>query len=184
VPITLSAQAFRRVTLAAATVTLSIVVAACGANFSAQTSQPYQPAEGTNATSGPIAVRNMLVLASADGKGELHAAIVNDGAEDDTLVSVESPTAAATPAQNGNATAETPATITVGNFRRFTLKPGNLHTLSPSTGQPVTVTGGKPGQMVKLTLTFAKAAPLDVTVPVLTLDHYSPSPRSDTSTAG
>jgi copper(I)-binding protein len=183
VPITLSSQAFRRVCLAAATVTLSIVVAACGASFNAQTSQPYQPAEGTNADSGSIAVRNMLVLAADDGKGELHAAIVNDGTEEDTLVSIESAPATA-PVQNGSVPTDTPATVTVGNVRKFTLKPGTLLTLPPAKGQPVTVTGGKPGQMIKLTLTFAKAAPLTATVPVLTLDHYSPSPRPETSTAG
>jgi hypothetical protein len=183
VPITLSSQAFRRVTLAGATVTLSIVVAACGAGFNAQTSKPYQAAEGTNANSGSIAIRNMLVLASDDGKGELHAAIVNQGTEDDTLVSIEG-AAADAPVQNGDVPSDTPATVTVGNVRKVTLKAGSLLTLPPANGQAITVTGGKPGQMIKLTITFAKAAPITAAVPVLTLDHYSPSPRPSTSSEG
>ena len=64
-----SSQAFRRITLAGATVALSIVAAGCGAGFGAQTSQPYQPSEGTNANSGSIAVRNMLVLALGRRQG-------------------------------------------------------------------------------------------------------------------
>jgi hypothetical protein len=183
VPITLSSQAFRRGTVAAAAITLSIAVAACGASFNAQTSQPYQPAEGTNASSGSIAIRNMLVLASEDGKGELHTGIVNQGSQDDTLVSIEG-AAADAPAQNGETPADTPATITVSNVRRLTLKAGSLVTLPPASGQPVTVTGGKPGQVIKLTITFSKAAPITASVPVLTLDHYSPSPRNDGPSEG
>ena len=177
-PITLSSQAFRRTALTAAAVTLSCTVAACSAGFSAQTYQPYQAAEGTNATSGGIAVRNMLVLASEDGKGELHSAIVNTGATDDTLVSIESAPADA-PVQDGSVPQDAADKVTVGNVRAFTLKAGESLTLPPATGQPFTVTGGKPGDMIKLTITFGKAAPITTSVPVLTLDHYSPTPRTE-----
>jgi hypothetical protein len=33
---------------------------------------------------------------------------------------------------------------------------------------------------VKVTLTFSKAAPVTTSIPVLTLDHYSPTPRPST----
>jgi hypothetical protein len=33
--------------------------------------------------------------------------------------------------------------------------------------------------MIKLTITFGKAGPITASIPVLTLDHYSPSPRPD-----
>jgi copper(I)-binding protein len=181
VPITLSSQALRRVTLAGATTALSIAMAACGANFDAQTSKPYQAAEGTNANSGAIAVRNMLVLASEDGKGELHAAIVNTGKTDDTLVSIA---AAPDTAQEAGTTNETPATVTFGNVRPLTLTAGAALTLPPPTGLPITVTGAKPGDMINVTITFAKAAPITAPVPVLTLDHYSPSPRPDVQSHG
>jgi len=180
VPITLSTQGLRRAAAAGATVTLSFALMACGAGFDAQTSQPYQPAEGTNVDSGGIAVRNLLVLASEDGKGELHGVIVNKGTTDDTLATLDA-AAADAPA---TPEAEEPATITVGNDRPMTLAAGSTLTLPPPTGQPFTVTGGKPGEMVKVTITFAKAAPITVSIPVLTLDHYSPTPRDDAESHG
>ena len=173
-PITLPPSALRRVAAAGATVTLSLALAACGANFNAQTMKPYQPAEGTNATSGSIAVRNLLVLAAEDGTGELHAAVVNTGKTDDTLVGIASEAA-----PQGQEGAEPPATVTVGNVRPMTLASGTSLTLPPVSGKPFTVTGGKPGAMVTLTITFAKAAPITAHVPVLTTDHFSPTPRED-----
>ncbi|MEV6282885.1 hypothetical protein [Kribbella sp. NPDC051770] len=179
-PITLPPSAIRRAAAAGATVTLSLALAACGANFNAQTMKPYQPAEGTNASSGSIAVRNLMVLAAEDGAGELHAAVVNTGKTDDTLVSIASEPAAAPPqAEEGTEPAEPPATVTVGNVRPMTLAPGASLTLPPSSGKPFTVTGGKPGAMITLTLTFAKAAPITAHVPVLTTDHFTPTPRDD-----
>ena len=74
-PITLSSRSVRRTALAGAAATLSIALSACSASFDAPTLQPYQAAEGTNADSGSLHVRNMLVLADAEGKGELHSVI-------------------------------------------------------------------------------------------------------------
>lgn len=173
-PITLPPSALRRAAAAGATVTLSLALAACGANFNAQTMKPYQPAEGTNATSGSIAVRNLLVLADEDGTGELHAAVVNTGKTDDTLVGI-----ASEPAAPQGEEGTPPATVTVGDVRPMTLAAGTSLTLPPVSGKPFTVTGGKPGVMVTLTLTFAKAAPITAHVPVLTTDHFSPTPRDD-----
>jgi hypothetical protein len=173
VPITLSPRTVRRTALAGAIVTLSIAVAACGANFSAETAQPYQSADGTDATSGPIAARNLLVLASDDGKGELHSVIMNTGQDDDRLVGIAA--APADPSAQSGSTS-TATTVTFGNVQPMTLKAGAALTLPPSDGKPITVTGGKPGQMIKVTITFSQAAPITALVPVLTLDHYSPSP--------
>ncbi|HEU4947971.1 MAG TPA: hypothetical protein VFT31_12525 [Kribbella sp.] len=177
-PITLTPRTVRRTALVGATVTLSIAVTACGAGFDAQTSKFYQAAEGTNATSGPIAVRNMLVLASEDGKGELHSAIVNTGQDEDTLTDITAAPADA-PTSDGSVPADTATTVTFGNVRPLTLQAGTSLVLPPTTGKPVTVTGGKPGQMIKVTITFGKAAPITTSIPVLTTDHYSPSPRPD-----
>ncbi|WP_328333753.1 hypothetical protein OHA70_17390 [Kribbella sp. NBC_00382] len=180
-PITLSSQAVRRTALAGATVALSITVAACGASFDAQTSKPYQAAEGTNAQSGSINVRNLLVLASEDGKGELHGAIVNSGQSDDKLVSIAS--APADPNAQNTST-EQAGSVTIAGLKETDLKPGTSYTIPPADGAPVTVTGGKPGQMLKVTITFAEAGPLTTSIPVLTTDHYSPSPRPDTEKEG
>jgi hypothetical protein len=184
VPITLSSRVTRRTALAAAAATLSIALTACGASFDAATSQPYQPAEGTNADSGSIAVRNMLVLATEDGKGELHSVIVNNGDTDDTLVKIEQ-APAGTP--DGQAGGDQPGEVTFGNVHTLDLKAGTSTILPPATGQesggqnggPITVTGGKPGQMVNVTITFGKAAPITTYIPVLTEDHYSPSPPAE-----
>jgi hypothetical protein len=119
----------------------------------------------------------MLVLASDDGKGELHSTIVNTGqSDDDRLVGIAA-APADTAVQAGST--ETATTVTFGNVRPMTLRPGGALTLPPSSGQPITVTGGKPGQMIKVTITFSKAAPITALVPVLTTDHYSPSPTPD-----
>lgn len=178
--ITLSSQVVRRTALAGAAVALSVTVGACGAGFDAQTTKPYQPAEGTNAQSGGIAVRNMLVLASADGKGELHGTFVNNGQSDDKLISIAS---APGPAVTGTTT-EQPASVTFGGLKETDLKVGQAFTIPPAAGQPVTVTGGKPGQMLKVTITFGKAGPLTTSIPVLTTDHYSPSPAPDVESHG
>ncbi|TCO33268.1 hypothetical protein EV652_103267 [Kribbella steppae] len=190
-PITLSSRSVRRAALAGAAATLSIVLTACGASFNAQTSQPYQPAEGTNADSGSIAVRNVLVLASEDGKGELHAVIVNNGGSDDTLVGIEQ---APPETEDGQAGGDQPTEVTFGNVKPLDLKAGTSTVLPPATGaeaesgeasgEPITVTGAKPGQMVNVVITFGEAGPITAYVPVLTQDHYSPSPRDDGESHG
>ncbi|WP_405064151.1 hypothetical protein OG474_21565 [Kribbella sp. NBC_01505] len=223
-PITLSSRSVRRAALAGAAATLSIALAACGASFNAQTAQPYQAAEGTNAASGGIVVRNLLVLASEAGKGELHGVVVNNGTTADTLVSIEQgPCPAADKPQ--------PAKWLFSSFEALTLKPGasislpqaieTTATPAPSTAatatpgtatatpgkstatptasapatpvpcgatptplpklQPGEALGGKPGQMVNVTITFGNAGPITTDIPVLTEDHYAPTPRDDAS---
>lgn len=197
-PITLSSRFVRRTALAGAAATLSIALAACGANFNAQTAKPYQAAEGTNADSGSIKVRNMLVLATADGDGQLHSAIVNDGSTDDTLVKIEQ---APPGTQDGQAGGDQPGQVKFSEFAPIDLKAGTATTLplaagaetpsaTPSAtptktptsdptagagGQEITVTGGKPGQVINVVITFGEAAPITTYIPVLTEDHYSPT---------
>jgi hypothetical protein len=199
VPITLSSRSLRRTALAGAAATLSIALTACAASFNAPTLQPYQAAEGTNADSGSIHVRNMLVLADEDGKGELHAAVVNDG-DDDTLVKIEQ-APAGTP--DGQAGGDQPTDVTFSEIKALDLKAGTSTILpgsgaetstgetpsptpsptetpgSETPGSAITVTGAKPGQMVNVVITFGKAAPITTYIPVLTEDHYSPSPSGE-----
>ena len=211
-PISLSSRIARRTALAGAAATLSIALAACSASFSAPTLQPYQAAEGTNVESGQIKLRNFLVLADADGKGELHGVIVNDGDAADTLVKIaqadagtsdgqagsDQPqpgqvqftgltdpvdlaphTALRLPGANANATGAEAGTPTA-----TPATPSAAPTETPSASTPgaedggpaIVVTGAKPGQMVNVTVTFGTAAPVSAYVPVLTDDHYSPTP--------
>ena len=186
-PITLSSRFARRTALAGAAATLSIALSACAASFDAPTLQPYQAAEGTNADSGSVKVRNMLVLADADGKGVLHTVIVNDGAEDDTLVKIAQAPAGT---QDGQAGSDQPGVVTFSEIKQpLDLKAGTSTLLPPDTsteaengedsGDPITVTGGKPGQVVNVTITFGKAAPITTYIPVLPDDHYSPAPAAE-----
>lgn len=201
-PITLSSRFARRTALASAAATLSIALAACSASFSAPTLQPYQAAEGTNIESGQLKVRNMLVLADADGKGELHSVIVNDGDAPETLVSILQ---AAPGTADGQAGADQPTEVKfAGLTEPLELEPHTAvvipgsgteapaptphptATETPSAPTPgaeeagpaIIVTGAKPGQMVNVTITFGTAAPVSAYVPVLTEDHYSPSPAA------
>jgi hypothetical protein len=216
VPITLSSRFARRTALAGAAATLSIALAACSASFNAPTLQPYQAAEGTNVESGQLKVRNMLVLADAKGKGELHSVIVNDSDSADTLVSIAQAPAGT---QDGQAGGDQPTGVKfAGLTQPVELAPHTALRLpgtdtppiaeagatpsatpaSPSTtpsavptdtpsastaggedaGPAIIVTGAKPGQMVNVTITFGNAAPVSTYIPVLTDDHYSPSPAA------
>jgi hypothetical protein len=217
VPITLSSRFARRTALAGAAATLSIALAACSASFDAPTLQPYQAAEGTNAETGSIKVRNLLVLADAEGKGELHGVVVNSGDTPETLVKFEQAPAGTQDGQAGadqpqpgsvtftqlkepvelqphtsvllpggsaEASGETPSTTPSGT-------PSETPSESPSespeaqptpgaedAGPAITVTGAKPGQMLNVTISFGQAAPITTYVPVLTDDHYSPTPNA------
>jgi hypothetical protein len=216
VPITLSSRFARRTALAGAAATLSIALAACSASFNAPTLQPYQAAEGTNIESGQLKVRNMLVLADAEGKGELHSVIVNDSDDADTLVSIAQAPAGT---QDGQAGADQPTDVKfAGLTEPVELAPhtalrlpgadtppiaeaGGTPSATPATpsttptagptdtpsastpggedaGPAIIVTGAKPGQMVNVTITFGNAAPVSTYIPVLTDDHYSPSPAA------
>ena len=202
-PITLSSRFARRTALVGAAATLSIVLGACANNFGAQTLQPYQAAEGTNADSDTIHVRNMLVLADAQGKGEIHGVIVNSGTDDDTLVKIEQ---APQGTQDGAAGGDQPTSVTFSELKSPVDLTANTATLLPGTGQEsgsttspsesptaspsetpgseasgpaITVEGAKPGQMVNVVITFGKAAPITTYIPVLTDDHYSPSPNTN-----
>ncbi|MEV4267462.1 hypothetical protein [Kribbella sp. NPDC049584] len=217
-PITLSSRFARRTALASAAATLSIALAACSASFNAPTLQPYQAAEGTNFESGQLKIRNMLVLADAEGKGELHSVIVNTGDEADTLVGIAQ---AAPGTQDGQAGADQPTDVKFeGLTQPIDLAPhtalrlpgtesppiaeaGATPSATPSetpsetpsaaptdtpsaptpgaedAGPAIIVTGAKPGQMVNVTVTFGNAAPVSAYVPVLTDDHYSPSPAGN-----
>ena len=205
-PITLSSRFARRAALAGAAATLSIALAACSASFNAPTLQPYQPAEGTNADSGSVKVRNMLVLADAEGKGEVHSIIVNDGSEDDTLVKIAQAPAGS---PDGQAGGDQPGVVTFSELKQpLDLKAGSATPLgtgeqtptgetpaptptetptgTPSPGETtgpgdaanITVDGAKPGQMVNVTITFGQAAPITAFIPVLADDHYSQAPSS------
>jgi hypothetical protein len=163
VPISSTSRA-RSIAVAGAALLLPLTVSAgCSASFGAQTQQPYQAADGVNADSGPIAARNILVIADAQGKGVLNAVLVNNGTTDDRLASV--------------AVDRSVQGVAVAGPQQQPLPAGEAVPLG-TRGKAITITGAKPGQLVKLTLSFASAGPITASIPVISQDHYGPATES------
>ncbi len=178
----------------AAAVVLAIsVTAGCGAGSNAQTNQPYQPAEGANGQAGPIAARNFLVIADDEGKGVLHGVLVNTGDSDDRLASIRVEDTTVKIAGSSAQPLPAGAALTLGGTQLpnatgtpETANPSetpNPDTPGGSVVKPVRVTGAKPGRVVKMTISFGSAGPITVQVPVITTDHYSPTPKPTPTSA-
>jgi ABC-type uncharacterized transport system auxiliary subunit len=71
-----------RVLIAAAA--SALLLSGCG--FSAQTLQPYTPAEGVNTQIGDVKVRNLVLVSNEEGNGYVSASLVSPTR--DTLVTV------------------------------------------------------------------------------------------------
>ena len=189
-------RSLRSVLAAGATVLLAAsVTAGCGAGFDAQTNQPYQPAEGGNADAGSIAARNFLVIADDEGRGVLHGVLVNTGTTDDRLVSIRADESAQGVTVSGSSAQPLPAggAYTLGgsqlpNATGTPEAPNASESPNPDTPggavtKPVRVTGAKPGRLFRMTISFGTAGPITVQVPVITTDHYSPTPKPTPSSA-
>ena len=171
------------------------VTAGCGAGFDAQTNQPYQPAEGANGEAGPIAARNFLVIADDEGRGVLHGVLVNTGDTDDRLASIRVDESADGVRIAGSSAQPLPAgaALTLGGTQ-LPNATGTPETANPSETpdpddpggavvKPVRVTGAKPGRVVRMTISFGSAGPITIQVPVITTDHYSPTPKPTPTSA-
>jgi hypothetical protein len=175
VPQTLPQRTVRSILAGCAALLLAAVTAGCGAGFEAQTNQPYQAAEGANGQSGSIGARNILVIANDAGRGQLHGVLVNSGDTDDRLASIQvdpsvqgvqvSSTRESTPLPAGEA-------VSLG-----ATPSGSEGESGAPVGPRVTVTGAKPGRIITMTISFGTAGPIMLGVPVLTTDHYSPTPK-------
>lgn len=140
-------------------VPLALALTGCGMN--AQTLQPYTPAEGVNTTTGPVLVRNLLVVADANGRGVVSASLLTYG--DDTLTGV-----AGTP-QKADGTAGSPLVASSSGLP-LTLASNRLVVLTdPPQRLAVTSPDLKPGLLAEVTLTFAKAGPVKMMAPVLSV---------------
>ena len=94
-------------------------------------------------------------------------------------ITAEAPDAGAQAATTGEQT-----TVKIEGLKKTDLKAGTSVSFPPAEGAAVAVTGAKPGQMIKVTITFGTAGPITTSIPVLTEDHYSPSPRNDGESHG
>jgi hypothetical protein len=160
--------------LAAVLLLPALLATGCSYGFGAQTNQVYQSAEGANGTSGSIAVRNVLIVADDEGKGKLHGVMLNTGSSDDRLASIEP----ATGVDGIKITGAEPTPLPPGES--VTIGPASSSESGEAGSKAVSVTGAKPGQMIKLTISFGDAGPITAYVPVITEDHYSPSPKPST----
>ncbi len=66
---------------------LAPLLAGCGTGFQAQTNQIYQPGPGITVRDGGVYAINTLIVTDGNGNGTLVAALVNQAARPDTLVS-------------------------------------------------------------------------------------------------
>jgi hypothetical protein len=146
--------------LAAPVVALGLLVSAsaCYTNTNAATQRSYQPADGVDADSGLLRVRNLQVVSSGTG-GTLVGAIANDGTAPDTLTAI---TVGGRPAQ-----------LTLASR---TLVPQQLLSFGTTDGPQAFVPGTyTPGGLVPVVLTFGRATAVDLQVPVLPRYDYTTS---------
>jgi copper(I)-binding protein len=130
----------RRTAVLAVPPVLALALVGCG-SVHEQTQQVYDPADGTSADAGDIAVRNVVVVASENGdEATVFASFANRGAED-RLVEVHVDESAATPPDGS---LELPA--------------GGYASLSPDSNR-LDVDGGdiEPGQFVEIEFRFEQA---------------------------
>lgn len=179
----------RRTVGIAAALGASLVLSGCG--FDAQTLQPYTPAQGVNANvTDTLLVRNMLVMATDYGLGQVSASLMSNG-EPDALIAISgaankpdgTPGAAltvssallsATPAAAPSATpAATPSATPGGSgsaaFVPIELQGGRLVVLTGQSAKKIYVSSPdlKQGLTATFTLTFASGAVQTIVVPVV-----------------
>ncbi|MGI8576575.1 MAG: hypothetical protein ACR2KG_01375 [Nocardioidaceae bacterium] len=130
------------------------LLAGCAAGFSAQTNQPYQPAEGITVRQGAVFVIDTLVVANDKGNGTVVAALVNQANRADSLVIV-------TASEQGRPLR---VTNTAGKPIRLPSQTG----VQLANSGDIRVDGHfRPGDIVTLDFEFANAAPVRIDAPVL-----------------
>ena len=138
-------------------VPLALALTGCGMNV--QTLQPYTPAEGVNSSTGPVMVRNLLIVADNTGRGVVSASLVTYG--DDTL------TAVAGVPQKSDGTPGSPLVVTTTGLP-VQLSSNTLVVLTnPPVRIAVTSPDLKPGLLADVTLTFTKGGPVKLVAPVV-----------------
>jgi copper(I)-binding protein len=152
---------FRR--LAVLTVVLAVIplASACTSGFNALVDKSYYPADGTSADAGTVAIRNALVVASADGRtGNLVLGIVAQDTPD-RLVGLSF---------SGATGAVLHSTTDVGTATESVLLPANKTVSVGSPGMPQIVLTGlriPAGSWGNLTLNFANAGSATLQIPVV-----------------
>jgi hypothetical protein len=148
----------RRRRLAATTIaaTAALTLGACGTGFSAQTSQVYQATVGANHR-GEMDVLNALLVGNEDGSATLSTSIVNHTDAPETLSAV-------------NVTTLDDKELAVRSTKMQLPLPVDRLTIvggASDAGGFWVSEGAKPGDYVRVTLTFSDAAPVTIEAPVV-----------------
>ncbi|MFZ2428694.1 MAG: hypothetical protein WAW71_11185 [Propioniciclava sp.] len=164
-----------RVLIAAAA--SALLLSGCG--FSAQTLQPYTPAEGVNTQIGDVKVRNLVLVSDEEGNGYVSASLVSPTR--DTLVTVSG-----NPVKlDGSAGA--PLTVVGGT--PVSLTPNKLVVLTdPTAALTVSSPDLRPGLVATVTLQFASGEQQSIQTPVLSPTDpiyatVSPAPSTEATPA-
>jgi hypothetical protein len=149
----------RRRRLAATTIaaTAALTLGACGTGFSAQTSQVYQATVGANHR-GEMDVLNALLVGSEDGSATLSTSIVNHTDDDEVLASVKVTTLKDKELAVRSTKMQLPLPVD-----HLTIVGG-----ASDAGGFWVSEGARPGNYVRVTLTFRDAAPVTIEAPVVT----------------
>ena len=169
--------------LLAAVLAMTLTVGGCGAGPNAQTGQEAPAVNGAAATTGPIAVRDAMIVLPArpagpdayapGGTAPLQMWIVNQGQQPDRLLSASS--SAATSVSTGGDLIVAPGGAVAVTAASSTASAAPAASPTGSTGEQVrhasmTLVGLReavqPGQNYPVTLVFENAGPVTLAVPV------------------
>ena len=141
----------RRVLIALITSVLALTLTACGAGLNASTRQVKQVTDGVEGAitkdDNKIKIRNLLVVATAEGAGVLVGTVINDNPAEDALLGV---------AINGQV-----ATVTGTNSVSLNT-PIIFEGASANAKAVVPILGAAAGSQVSVTLFFARAGGITV----------------------
>jgi hypothetical protein len=144
----------RRFCLAAVVPALCLGLAGCNSTFDEQTNQQYQAAAGISDRGHEIYVLNALVVTDGKGNGTLVGSLLDQSATSDQLVSVSAVDAKG-------------KTINTKFASPLTLRAHQAVRLETTGAVRFTGSALKAGYFITVTFTFANAAPVQVSIPVL-----------------
>jgi copper(I)-binding protein len=144
----------RRFCVVAVVPAICLGLTGCNSTFDEQTNQQYQAAAGISDRGHEVYVLNALVVTDGKGHGTLVGSLLNQTKTTDKLVSVSATTTAG-------------KTINVKMASPVTLKAQQAVKLETAGAVRLTGSALRAGYYVNVTFTFANAAPVQVSIPVL-----------------
>jgi hypothetical protein len=148
----------RRLATAFVVPAAAVALSGCGANFSAQTNQVYQAAEGTDDRSALVYSLNTLVVGDGEGNGTVTARLVNQGPVEDALESYT-----ATIDGEDITVAPLAEPIALGTAP----SPEQSILIGPEGELRLTGESFEPGDFVTLNMVFTESEPLSMEIPVV-----------------